>query len=73
MIKKKYDIVDVKGWYHIQKSYILIWKHNLNKSTHISLNLKLKTLNNLNINNIMLNKGQQPKKIDHGRMLVYIR
>jgi hypothetical protein len=48
MIKKKYYAVDVKGWYHIQKSCILIWKHNLNKSTHISLNLKLKTLNNIN-------------------------
>jgi hypothetical protein len=48
MIKKKYQIVDVKGWYHIQRSCILIWKHNLNKSTHISLSLKLKTLNNLN-------------------------
>jgi hypothetical protein len=48
MIKKKYHTVDVKGWYHIQKSCILIWKHNLNKSTHISLNLKLKTLNNPN-------------------------
>jgi len=44
MIKKKYHIVDVKGWYHIQKSFILIGKHNLNKSTHISLNLKLKNL-----------------------------
>jgi hypothetical protein len=48
MIKKKYHTVDVKGWYHIQRSCILIWKHNLNKSTHISLNLKLKTLNNPN-------------------------
>jgi len=48
MIKKKNHIVDVKKWYHIQKSCILIWKHNLNKSTHISLNLKFKTLNNLN-------------------------
>ncbi len=26
----------------------MIWKHNLNKSTHISFNLKLKTLNNPN-------------------------
>ncbi len=48
MIKKKYHSVDVKGWYHIQKSYILIWKHNLNKSTHISLNLKFKIVNNIN-------------------------
>jgi hypothetical protein len=48
MIKKKYHTVDVKRWYHIQRSFILIWKHNLNKSTHISLNLKLKTLNNPN-------------------------
>jgi hypothetical protein len=48
MIKKKYHTVDVKGWCHIQKSCILILKHNLNKSTHISLTLKLKTLNNLN-------------------------
>jgi len=48
MIKKKYYIVDVKGWYHIQRSCILIWKYNLNKSTQISLNLKLKTLNNPN-------------------------
>jgi len=29
-------------------SCILIWKHHLNKSTHISLNLKLKILNNPN-------------------------
>jgi hypothetical protein len=48
MILKKCHTIDVKGWYHIQRSCILIWKHNLNKSTHISLNLKLKTLNNLN-------------------------
>jgi hypothetical protein len=48
MIKRKYHIVDVKGWCHIYRSCILIWKHNLNKSTHISLNLKLKTLNNHN-------------------------
>jgi len=48
MIKKKNHIVDVEGWYHIRKSCILIWKHNLNKSTHISLSLKLKTLNNPN-------------------------
>jgi hypothetical protein len=48
MIKKKYHIVDVKGRYHIQKSCILIWKHYLNKSTHNSLNLKLKTLNDPN-------------------------
>ncbi len=48
MIKKKYHIVDVRGWYHIQRSCILIWKHNLNKSKHISLNLKFKTQNNLN-------------------------
>jgi hypothetical protein len=48
MIKKKYHIINVKGWYHIQKSYILIWKHNSNKSTHISLNLKLKILINPN-------------------------
>jgi hypothetical protein len=47
MIMKKNHIVDVKGWYHIQRNCILIWKHNLNKS-HISLNLKLKTLNNPN-------------------------
>jgi hypothetical protein len=47
MIMKKYHTIDVKGWYHIQ-SCILIWKHNLNKSTHISLNIKLKTLNNPN-------------------------
>jgi hypothetical protein len=48
MIKKIHHTVDVRGWYHIQRSCILIWKHNLNKSTHISLNLKLKTLNNPN-------------------------
>jgi len=48
MIKKKCHTIDVKGWCHIQRSCILIWKHNLNKSTHISLNLKLKTLNNPN-------------------------
>jgi hypothetical protein len=30
----------------ITHSKQLISKHNLNKSTHISLNLKLKTLNN---------------------------
>jgi hypothetical protein len=56
MIKKKYHTVDIKGQYHIQKSCILIWKHNLNKSTHISLNLKFKTLNNIMINvlNIMI-------------------
>ncbi len=48
MIQKKYHTIDVKRWYNIQRSCILIWKHNLNKSTHISLNLKLKTLNNLN-------------------------
>jgi hypothetical protein len=48
MIKKKYYTIDVKGWYHIQRSCILIWKHNLNKSTHISLSFKLKTLNNPN-------------------------
>jgi hypothetical protein len=48
MIKNKHDTVDVKQWCHIQKSCILIWKHILNKSTHISLNLKLKTLNNPN-------------------------
>jgi len=48
MIKKKYHTIDVKGWYDIQRSCILIWKHNLNKSTHILLNFKLKTLNNLN-------------------------
>jgi hypothetical protein len=48
MIKKKYHTVDVKGCYNIQRSCILIWKHNLNKLTHISLSLKLKTLNNPN-------------------------
>jgi hypothetical protein len=32
MIKKKIHTIDVKGWYHIQRSCILIWKHNLNKS-----------------------------------------
>jgi len=48
MIKKKYHSIDVKGWYHIQRNFISIWKHNLNKSTHISLNLQLKTLNNHN-------------------------
>jgi hypothetical protein len=48
MIENKNHIVDVKGWYHIQRNCILIWKHNLNKSTHISLNLQLKTLNNSN-------------------------
>jgi hypothetical protein len=48
MIKKIFHTIDVKGWYHIQRSCILIWKHNLNKLTHISLNLKLKTLNNPN-------------------------
>jgi hypothetical protein len=42
MIKKKYHTIDVKGWYDIQRSCILIWKHNLNKSTHILLNLNLK-------------------------------
>ncbi len=31
-------IVDVKGWCHVQRNCSLIWKHNLNKSTHISLN-----------------------------------
>jgi hypothetical protein len=64
MIKKKYHTVDVKWWYHIQRSCILIWKHNLNKSTHISLNLKLKTVNNL------VDKCFQPndyiKKITNG-------
>jgi len=54
MIKKKYHIVDVQRWYHIQKSCILIWKHNLNKSTHISLSLKFKTLNNPNENALNL-------------------
>jgi hypothetical protein len=44
----KNHIIDVQGWCHIQKSCILIWKHNLNKLTHISLNLKLRTLNNHN-------------------------
>jgi len=48
MIKKKYHTVDVKRWYDIQKNCILISKHNLNKSTHISLNLELETLNNIN-------------------------
>jgi len=48
MITKKYHTIDVKRWYHIQRNCILIWKHNLNKSTHISLNFKLKTLNNPN-------------------------
>jgi hypothetical protein len=48
MIKKKYHTVDVKGWYHIFIKKILIWKYNLNKSTHISLNLKFKILNNIN-------------------------
>jgi hypothetical protein len=48
MITKKYRTIDVKGWYHIQRSCILIWKHNLNKWTHISLSHKLKTLNNPN-------------------------
>jgi hypothetical protein len=48
MIKKKYHTIDVKGWYHIQRNCILISKHNLNKSTHISLKLKHKTLNNPN-------------------------
>jgi hypothetical protein len=48
MIKKKYHTVDVKGWCHIQRSCVLIWKHNLKKSAHISLNLNFKTLNNLN-------------------------
>jgi hypothetical protein len=37
MIKKKYHTIDVKGWYHIQRSYILILKHNLNKSTQLDL------------------------------------
>jgi hypothetical protein len=48
MIKKIYHTINVKGWCHIQRSCILISKHNLNKSTHISLNLKLKTLHNPN-------------------------
>jgi hypothetical protein len=48
MIKNIYHTIDVKGWYHIQKSCILIWKQNLNKSTHISLKFKLKTLNSPN-------------------------
>ncbi len=47
MITKKIHTIDVKRWYHIQRSCILISKHNLNESTHISLNLQLKTLNNL--------------------------
>jgi hypothetical protein len=46
MIKKINHNVHVKGWYHIQRICILIWKHILNNSTHISLSLKLKTLNN---------------------------
>jgi hypothetical protein len=48
MINKKYHTINAKGWCHIQKSCIVISKHNLNKSTHISLTFKLKTLNNLN-------------------------
>jgi hypothetical protein len=56
MIKKKHRTVDVKGWYHIQRGCILIWKHNLNKSTHISLNFKLKTPKILmvNVSNLMI-------------------
>jgi hypothetical protein len=49
MITNKYRTLDVKGWYHIQRSCILTWKHNLYKSTHISLSPKLKTLNNPNV------------------------
>jgi len=48
VIKNIYHTINVKGWCHIQRSCILIWKHNLNKSTHISLIFKLKTLNNPN-------------------------
>jgi hypothetical protein len=52
MKKKKWLIKKSYHWCYkmnqFQRSCSLIWKHNLNKSTHILLNPRLKTQNNPN-------------------------